>query len=129
MAEFVFMAHSGWRYAVLVVGVLVLVLAAAGLGGRTNLARSAERMYRVFATVLDIQFLLGIGTAILRPFVPMYIGHIVMMVLAIAITHILGGRLKKLDPGVHKPGVVLVGVLVALALIVGGILAIRRPLL
>jgi hypothetical protein len=125
------MAHSGVRYLVLATGVLVLVLGLVAMlpAAASNAGRSAGRLFRVFVIFLDIQMLLGIVTAFVRPFVPAYIGHIVMMVGAVVVAHMFSARLRKAQPESPSPGLVVVAALLALGLIVGGILAIQRPLL
>jgi hypothetical protein len=127
VGQTLFMAHSGFRYLVLLGGVIALLLAIVAVAtSGSAAARRAAGVYRVYTVLLDIQVLLGIITAILRPFVPQYIGHIAMMLLAVAFAHIMAVKLRKAaEP---KPMLALAGVLVSLALIVGGILAIGRPL-
>lgn len=131
MANAVFMAHSGVRYLVLATGAILLLVALFALrtGANSGLGRAADRMLRVFSIFLDIQMVLGIATAFLRPFVPMYIGHVVMMVGAITVVHLFGHRLRKLPPEQRSPGLIVTAALIALALIVGGILALQRPVL
>jgi len=130
VSQFVFEAHSGFRYVVLLVGAAAVVASLAGWsGGATSGGgRLALRLYRVFVGTLDIQLLLGITVAVVRPFHPQYIGHIVMVALAIAVAHVVNARLRKAPEEARRPAAVLTGVLISMGLIVGGILAIGRPI-
>jgi len=127
----IFMAHSGLRYLVLLAGAIAVVLALAALrpGPTSGAGRAAIHAFRLFVIVLDVQVLLGIGVAFTRPFVPMYMGHIVMMVLAVAMGHVLSVQLKRRAPGQRSPALILAGAGIPLLLVVGGILALARPVL
>jgi hypothetical protein len=125
------MAHSGVRYLVLTVGALVLALSLVALraGSASNVGRAASRMFRVFVVTIDVQVLIGLAVVFLRPFHPMYIGHIVMMTGALAVAHMFAVRLRKATADHSGPSLIVTGTLLALVLIVGGILAIQRPIL
>ncbi len=64
-----------------------------------------------------------------RPFMPRYIGHIVMMALALAAVHGFSVVLRRRPQDRPGPGLVLAGIVVTLVLIAGGIMAIGRPVL
>ncbi len=127
MADFVFRAHSGWRYCVLLAGALTVLLALLALAGGSQgrLGRAALILYRVFVGTLDLQVLLGILTVALRPFQPAFIGHIVMVVLGAVAAHYFAVLIKKRAPE-RRVILALSGVVIALVLIVGGIRAIGR---
>jgi hypothetical protein len=127
MGEMLFMAHSGVRYLVLLAGLLAAVLAALSLRGR-NLSGAAETVGRVFVGVIDLQVLLGIAVVLTRPFFPQLIGHIVLMVAAAAVAHGVWAAVKRRPVGARPAGLWLGGVVGALALMVGGILAIGRAI-
>jgi heme A synthase len=126
MGEMLFMAHSGVRYLVLLTGIIALLLALMSLR-RGVLSRAGEVAGRVYVGVLDLQLLLGIATALTRPFFPQYIGHIVMMILAVALAHAVSVAVKKHPEGARPPGMLAAGVAGSLVIIVVGILAIGRP--
>jgi hypothetical protein len=130
VTEFLFAAHSGFRYIVLTIGLVTAAAAAAALvgGPASTSGRLAFRFFRVFGVLVDIQVLLGIGVVFTRPFLSVYIGHLVMMVLALAVVHGLAVFMKRKAPEHRETGPILAGVAVALALIAGGILAIGRPI-
>jgi class 3 adenylate cyclase len=125
MAE-LFALHSWVRYGVLLAAVVALVVAAAGLAGRGD-ERAGRISMAVFAGVLDLQVLLGIVLLVLWPFYPMLIGHIVMMVLAAVAAH-AGASLARRRPG-RAPAIRLATAALVLILVVGGIMAIQRPIL
>ena len=131
MAEFLFLAHSGWRYLILATGVLLLAIAlvATRAGVLSNAGRSSIRLFRVYTVFLDVQLLLGVGTALVRPWLPMYIGHIVMMVAAAAVAHVFSARLRKRAPEQRSPLMILLATILSLALVVAGIMAIQRPVI
>jgi heme A synthase len=122
-----FMAHSGVRYLVLLSGVIALLLALLALRKGT-LSRPGEVAGRVYLGFLDLQFLLGLATVLTRPFVPQYIGHIVLMVLAVSLAHGVSAAVKKRPEGARPPGMLAAAIAGSLALIVVGILSIGRPI-
>lgn len=122
-----FMAHSGVRYLVLLTAVIALLLALLSLR-RGALSRAGEIAGRVYVGVLDLQFLLGLGTVLTRPFIPQYIGHIVMMLLAVALMHAVSVAVKKRPEGARPPGMLAAGIAGTLVLIIVGITAIGRPI-
>lgn len=130
MAEILHTVHSMVRYLVLLAGLAAVVTAiigwrraAAGDDGPDRPALAA------FVGLLDLQVLLGVVLLIVWPYYPMLIGHIVMMALAAVAAH--GGSLMARRRGPERSGssVRAVAAVLALVFIVGGIMAIQRPLL
>lgn len=126
--EFLLGFHSGWRYVVLLVGVLALAGGLAGLRTGTVGSRAVLAV-RVFAITLDVQIIVGIGLLFVRGFYPQLMGHLILMIAAVALAHLLSITLKKRPPERRTAGLVLTGTGISLLLIVGGILAIGRPVL
>ncbi|HVG63729.1 MAG TPA: hypothetical protein VNA24_34510 [Hyalangium sp.] len=125
--NFLFQAHSGLRYLVLLVGFAALVYFLSGLMTKRPVDKGVRILGSSFVGLLDLQVLLGIIMVAMGRFYPQLIGHIVMMVLAAAETHVLLVlNRKRPNPGYLLP---LIAVAVALALIAGGIMAIGRGLL
>lgn len=127
MAEILVAAHSGWRYLVLLAVLVALIVPLATLregdsGGWTM------RAVRILAVVLDVQLLLGIGLLFVLPFYPALMGHIVMMVAAVALAHLLVISLRRRSPAERTAALPLTGVAIILAIIVAGILSIGRPI-
>jgi hypothetical protein len=131
LAHFLFMAHSGVRYLVLLAGAFTLLLALVGLstGATSGAGRAARRLFRLFAGVLDLQVVLGLAAVLTRPFQGIFIGHLITMVLAAVAAHVVAARLRKLPPEKSSTPLVLTGTLVTLVLLVAGIMALGRPIL
>jgi len=123
--SFLYHAHSGLRYLVLLAALVALIALAYALAtGRTS--RATRILPAIFTGLLDLQVLLGIGLVMGGLFPDAVVGHLVMMVLALIVAHgasILAGR-----AGAERRAVVirLAGVVLALLLIAGGIMAIGR---
>ena len=81
-----------------------------------------------FTGLLDLMILLGVTLLFTGMFYPQLGGHIVMMILAAAVAHIVHGVMKRRPPEAQTYTPHLVGTLVALGLIAAGIMAIGRPL-
>jgi hypothetical protein len=75
--------------------------------------------------VLGLQFLLGIGTVLTRPWYGALIGHLLMMFAAIGVAQGLTGYARRQADPRRAHMISLIGVLLALALILGGIMSIR----
>jgi hypothetical protein len=128
VAEMLFGMHSGTRYLVLLAGVVATVIAIAGLA-RAEMARGVAVSGRVFLILLDVQVVLGIVLLVVWPFYGALVGHIVMMILAVVAGHGLAVAVKRRPPTARPPALQLAAVLVPLVLVIGGILAIGRPIL
>jgi len=77
----------------------------------------------IYSGLMDLQILLGLILVLMGRYYPQLIGHIVLMVLAAAVVHVLLVKnRKRAQPGYALP---LVAVVVSLVLIVARILAIR----
>lgn len=129
MFDFAFDAHSGWRYAVLFFAVIAFGYANIGLARKKPVDNTGMAIMRMFTIFLDIQFLLGVLTLLSRPFYGALIGHLVLMIAAVAVAHLGFVRLKKAAPESRGYGLMLVATLIPLALMIGGILAIQRSII
>ena len=129
MYSFAFNAHSGLRYLVLLMAVIITVYALIGLPRKQPVDKAGMTMARIFGVLVDIQFLLGVLTLISGRFYSALIGHLVMMVGAVAVAHLGIIRLKKAEPAQRSYGLLLATSLIPLALMIGGILAIQRPII
>jgi hypothetical protein len=130
MGEFIHTLHSAVRYVVLLTAVAVVVLSAVQWSRTTA---EETRMQRIamtaFVGTLDLQALLGITLLALWAFYPALIGHIAMLLLAVAVAHIGLVMARRREPARSGAPIRLAAVAVALVLIVGGIMAIQRPVL
>ena len=121
-------AHSGARYLVLILG--IVVLAYAGYGMATG--RPYDKTMRIIATSftmsLDLTLLFGLMYLLSGTFYPQLAGHIVMMVLAVAVAHVVSVVVRKrpLEERTYAPH--LVSAIIVLGLVAFGIMAIGRPI-
>lgn len=122
------LAHSGFRYLVLLMALVVIGYALYGLATERPYDKQMRILSASFTGVLDLQVLLGFANVFTGTFYPQLGGHIVMMVLAVAVAHVVHGVMKRRP--VEKQSYVphIVGTAVALFLIVAGIMAIGRPI-
>lgn len=127
--NFVYQAHSGVRYLVLLSAIVALVVLVRGAATGAPYGRAARIATASFVGFLNLQVLLGITLLVLGVWYPALIGHLAMMVLAVASAQVLTGWGKKETDPKRAHRLSLAGVAVALLLILGGIAAIgRHPL-
>ncbi len=129
MTDFVFHAHSGLRYLVLLAAVVAIVYFTFGWLTRQPYERGARIMMAFFAGLLDLQIVLGILLVLLETFYPALIGHIVMMLLAAVMAHGFAVASRRTRRPERRYPLALGGVLLAFGAIISGILAIGRPVL
>jgi len=121
-------AHSGVRYLVLLFGAAALLYAIFGVvSGRAYDARMRV-LGGLFAGSLHLNVLLGLGLIFTGMFYSQLIGHIFMMVAAAVVGQIVPSVMKRrpMEERTYLPHVV--NTLVAVGLVVGGIMAIGRPI-
>ena len=123
-----FHAHSGLRYLVLLVGLLTFVYAVLGWVSRRAPGRGDRVLMSAFTGLLDLQGLLGIGIMAFGVYYPRLMGHLGLMVLAIAAAHLTAVRARRETEARNAHLLRAVGVLVTLALIVAAIHAIGRSI-
>lgn len=126
--NFLFHAHSGLRYLVLLAAVAALVALAYALT-TARPVRAARILPAAFTGLLDIQILLGAGLVMGGRFPDAVVGHLVLMVLAAVVAHGSSILAKRSRDDRRELGIRLAGIVIALALIVAGILAIGRGVL
>ena len=125
MTTILFHAHSGIRFLVLLAALAALAIIGSGWAGRRPWTKGARISLAAFTGLLDLQILLGILLAVSGDFYPRLIGHLTMMVLAAVFAHGLSVAARRATDDRRRYGLALGGVVLALLLIVGGIMAIR----
>jgi hypothetical protein len=121
-------AHSGLRYLVLLAALAALI--ALGYSVATGRAtRVARNVSSTFAGLLDLQILLGIALLMGGIFPDAVTGHLILMVFAAVVTHGAFLTGQQLTTDRRELSVRLGGIIVALALIVVGIMAIGQGVL
>lgn len=121
-------AHSGLRYLVLIAAIVALVALTYGAFTSRGV-RTASVLAAAFAGLLDLQILLGVGLVIGGIFPDAVVGHLIMMVFAAVVTHASSIVGQRSSSARRELLIRLGGIAVALALIVGGIMAIGRSVL
>lgn len=125
----IFYAHSGLRYLVLLMGLVVMLHAAFRLARGRGYDDNARRLAAIFSGVVDVQVLLGIILVFTRPFYPALIGHIVLMLSAAVVAHLPVVINKRRPESKQSIGLQLALTGLALLLMTAGILAIGRGIM
>lgn len=117
--------HSALRYLVLLAALLALAYLVYALATKKPYGKPGRVLPSVFVGLLDLQVLVGVATLLVtRRWYPAMWGHLVMMVAAAVVAHVLLVRnRRRARPGYGLP---LAAVLVATVLVIGGIFAIGR---
>ncbi len=123
-------AHSGFRYLVLLTGVIVIAYAAYGLATKNQYGKRMRILSGIFTGVVDLTALLGLLVVIFTDnFYPQLTGHIMMMVVAVVTAHVVHGVMKRRPPEAQSFTPHLIGTLVVLACLAAGIIALGRPII
>jgi hypothetical protein len=121
-------AHSGSRYLVLLLGLVVIGYAVFGIATKRPYDKTMRILASSFTGALDLTVLFGLAHLFTSTFYPQLAGHITMMVLAVVVAHMVSVimRRKPLEERTYTPH--LVSVLVVLGLVSFGIMSIGRPI-
>jgi heme A synthase len=123
-----FAAHSGLRYLVLLAALSAIIALAYSLATGRSFA-AARTLATSFVGLLDLQIVLGIGLIMGGVFPDAVTGHLILMVLAAVVTHAAFIVGQKSSSDRSELGIRLAGIVLALALMVGGIMAIGQSIL
>jgi CBS domain containing-hemolysin-like protein len=121
-------AHSGFRYLVLLLGLSVIAYAAYGMATKRAYDTRMRLLATSFTAALDLTALVGLAHLLTSTFYPQLGGHIVMMVLAIAVAHVVSAvmRRRPLEERTYAPHVV--ATLIVLIIVSFGIVSIGWPI-
>lgn len=126
--RFLYQAHSGLRYLVLLAALAAIIALVYALSA--NRARRAARVLpAVFTGLLDLQVVLGLALVLGGVMPDMVVGHLVMMVIALVVAHGASIMGKRAESEQRELVIRLAGVVLALLIIVGGIMALGRSVL
>lgn len=123
-----FHAHSGFRYLVLLTGLLVILYALWGVVSKRPYDKTMRVLSLLFILSIDLTALLGISYLFVGTFYPQLGGHIVTMILAVVVAHVVSAVMKRrpVEERTYMPHVV--GTAIVLGLIATGIIAIGRSI-
>jgi ABC-type Co2+ transport system permease subunit len=122
-------AHSGSRYLVLLMGVVLVAYAVYGLVTKQEYDKRMRVVSAAFTGAIDLTVVLGLANLFFGTgFYPQLGGHIAMMVLAATVAHVVHGIMKRRPDDEKSYAPHIVGTLVTLAAIAAGIMAIGRPI-
>jgi hypothetical protein len=128
MTSPLFHAHSGLRYLVLLAALVAAGVLVQALVRGKAFDRLGRIVVAVFVGALDLQVLLGVLLLTQFPWYSALMGHVTMMPAAAIAAHAFSVANRRRGEGRQSNALALAGVLVPLVLIVGGILAIGRPI-
>lgn len=129
MTDFLFGLHSGLRYLVLLAAVATMIAAALGWQRGGSGVRAERPLMTAFVGLVDAQVLAGVLLLLTWPFHGALIGHITLMVLAAAAAHAGSVIARRRSPERSASPVRVATTALVLVLIIGGIMAIQRPIL
>ncbi|HEX4049515.1 MAG TPA: hypothetical protein VHY19_01360 [Steroidobacteraceae bacterium] len=139
--RWVLVAHSDWRWVVLVSGLATLVSAISGLSGERSWPAGGARSARFFGVALDIQVLLGLAMyLILSPLTTVALAHTTTRLpsfftifhpaimfgafIAVHVSAVLVRRARS-DAGYHRRALIFFGI--TWLLVLGGVPWGMRP--
>ena len=123
-------AHSGFRYLVLLAGIIVILYAAYGLATKRKYGTRMRVLSGVFTGIVDLTAVLGLLVVIFYTnFYTQLTGHILMMVLAVVTAHVVHGVMKRRPQQDKSFTPHILGTLIVMACIGAGIMAIGRPII
>lgn len=123
-----FHAHSGIRYLVLLAGVVLAVYALALLVRRRPHDKPLRIMAAAYAGSIDLNLLVGIALLFSGRFYPAVGVHLVFMLGAAVVAHLVPGVMKRRPPEQRSVAPYVVGTAVSLALVITGITMLGRPI-
>jgi hypothetical protein len=122
-------AHSGLRYLVLLMGIVVIGYATYGWATKREYDKTMRILGASFTGLIDLTVLFGLANLFTGTFYPQLGGHIVMMILAAVLAHVVYGVMKRRPPEKRTYMPHIVGTLIVLGIIASGIMAIGRPVI
>lgn len=116
------MAHSGWRYVVLVLLLIVIVKYLIGWLGKGKWSNLDAMLNRFTPIVVEIQWVLGLIVYFLNGnFSMRSLEHPIIMTVAVAVMSILAARAKRATEDASKFQLAFIGYLVTALIIALGI--------
>jgi len=122
-------AHSGFRYLVLLLAVIVIAYAAYGLITKRPYDKNMRILSLALTGVMDLTVLLGLATLFSSRFRTQIGVHVVTMLLATLVAHAVSMVMKRrpVEERTYAPH--LIGTAIVLAMVVAGIMSIGRSVI
>lgn len=122
--SYVFHAHSGLRYAVLLAAAVALVVFALGLSRAQPFSRLHRVVGAAYAGLVHLQVGLGLVLVAMGKYDPRVLGHMALMLLAaVVLQALLSVNRRRATPGLRLP---VVAVVLSVLCFLGGLAAIGR---
>ena len=121
-------AHSGFRYLVLLAGLVLIGYCVYGLVAKRDYDERVRVLSAIFLALLYVTVLIGAIYLFTGVFYPQLGGHFIVMLLATVLAHVVHRVMKRRPPESQTFTPHIVGTLIVLGLIVAGTLAIGRPI-
>ncbi len=120
--------HSGFRYLALLAGLAVIGYAVYGLATKRPHDKNIYTLAGIFRAMMDITAILGVALLFSGRFAAGLGGHIALMLLATAISHVVPRVMRKRPPEQRTYPPYIVATLIALILVALGTLAAGQPI-
>lgn len=121
-------AHSGLRYLVVLLILLVLLASAWGYFGKRPVSRADRVLMSLLAATITVQALLGIGLLATGIWYGALGGHLLLMLIAVGVAHAAAARARR-APDAHRAHLTrLIGAALILVLVFAGVQSIGRGL-
>jgi len=123
------LAHSGFRYVVLALGLAVIAYAVHGIVTRRPFDRTMRRLGELFVASIYLQIFLGVALLFSGRFATGVAGHVLTTAFAAAVAQVVPSVMRRRPPERRTWTPYVVGTLVSLTLLAAGVLVLGRPLL
>ncbi len=120
--------HSWFRYLVLLSGLAVIGYAVYGLAGHRPFDKTMSVLGSVFRTLMDMTAILGVAVLFTGRFPAGLGGHILIMLAAVAISHVVPAVMRRRPPSKRTYPPYIVATVAVLVLVALGTLAAGFPI-
>lgn len=120
--------HSGFRYLALLAGLAVIGYAIYGMATKRPYDKTMSVLGSIFRSMMDLTAILGVALLFTGRFPAGLSGHIGVMLLATAISHVVPRVMRGRPPSERTYVPWIVATAVALGLVAVGTLAVGRPI-
>ena len=125
----IFHAHSGLRYLALLAGLAVIAYGIRALLGKKGHDDTLYNLAGIYRLIMDVTLFLGVALLFTGRFYPAVGTHMVVMLFATLIAHIVPLVMRKREPEERTVMPYVVATAVSLVLVVVGTVMLGRPVL